>query len=383
MRSITFTLLLSLGLSTAMAVSGQSLYSGSQLQQYYQNQDFEGAVQYLKQFSNDSLSWQYHLDYGYSLYMNNQVTEALSVFKIAWQKQPENLQANIYLALIYNMLRRKENALLHHKLLTMLAPLNGKFWQQCGDAFSRLKIDDSAKLCYTKAYQLKPFDDGIVVDYSDALDKAKQKDSAMLIVDMFLQNDTTSTAMLSQKVKLSFKKEDYKSAIVWGEKLMNCNALGFQTYNYLAYSYLNEKQFDSCIKVYALAELENMGNESLTYCAALAYTGKKNYAKSNELLDDCLKLNLMPTAITYFRGKADNYESTKEFKKAIAQYDSAYYIFHKPLDLYYKGRVYDIFLNNKPQASLFYKKYIAEQKKPETPVEAKLFNYIKEYIVKE
>ncbi|MCH5689171.1 hypothetical protein LWM68_35950 [Niabella sp. W65] len=102
--------------------------------------------------------------------------------------------------------------------------------------------------------------------------------------------------------------------------------------------------------------------------------------KSNLLLDECLQQNLLPQAKAYFRGKADNYEKIKDFKKAITFYDTSYFIFQDPYDLYYKARVYDANLNNKQQASVFYKRFIAEKQKPEGPTEEKLFNYIKEYI---
>ncbi|ULT43382.1 hypothetical protein KRR40_08015 [Niabella defluvii] len=77
--------------------------------------------------------------------------------------------------------------------------------------------------------------------------------------------------------------------------------------------------------------------------------------KSNLLLDECLQQNLLPQAKAYFRGKADNYEKIKDFKKAITFYDTSYFIFQDPYDLYYKARVYDANLNNKQQALFFTK----------------------------
>src|SRR5690606_34977350 len=146
----------------------------------------------------------------------------------------------------------------------------------------------------------------------------------------------------------------------WGERMLQDSVRNARPLTSLAYAYLNTQQPDKCLELYQWMEKENMGNEPLTYCAAQAYALKKDYNTSNRLLDECLTQNIMTPAITYFRAKADNYENLKQYKKAIAQHDTSYYIFHSPYDLYYKARVYDVHLNNKAQASLFYKKFIKE-----------------------
>ena len=88
------------------------------------------------------------------------------------------------------------------------------------------------------------------------------------------------------------------------------------------------------------------------------------------------------TAEYYFHALGDNYEETKQFKKAIAQYDTAYYLFKNPLMLYDCGRILDGDLKKYEAAKKYYSKYILLAK-PESADEKKAYEYIrKKYRIK-
>ncbi len=375
-KYLTINILLFLTLNTASA-QGNSTDS---LQHYLQIQEYAKAVSWLKTVEPGSYNKEYLLNLGYCYYMNGDGKNALAVYQKLNEKEPDNLQANLYLGIIYQKMKKYVQALQFYKNLTQIQPGQYKYWLYAASMFSILEMSDSAFAYTGKAYQISPQAPDAVLRYSSGLSLQKQRDKAIAVINSYLKTDSTNTDVIARKINYSARDAKYKEVIFWGEQLLKDSATEPLAYTDLAYAYLNTKQIDKCLSLCDWMELNNMKNESLTYCAAQCYAQQKNYTKSNLLLDECLQQNLVSTAVIYFRSKADNYEATKEYKKAIAQYDSSYFIFHHPTDLYYKARVYDMYLKDKTQATVFYKKYVAEKQKPESPAEEQLFQYIREYI---
>ncbi|MCH5600713.1 tetratricopeptide repeat protein [Niabella ginsengisoli] len=197
-----------------------------------------------------------------------------------------------------------------------------------------------------------------------------------------MQKDSSSVAVINKKISIRYKEKDYKAVIFWGEKLLRdsvqpLSAVG--PYIHLAYSYLNTNKIEKSLNLCNWMNENNLSSETITYCQALCYSRQQNYTKSNELLNECIDLNIQKEAQIYFRAKADNYALMKNYTTAVREMDTSYYIFHDPIDLYLAGKVYDD-QNNKAKASVYYKKYLSENKKPASPLEVKLENYMKEYL---
>jgi tetratricopeptide (TPR) repeat protein len=146
----------------------------------------------------------------------------------------------------------------------------------------------------------------------------------------------------------------------------------------LAYSYLNVDSVDKSIAVCEWMIGNNKGGEQFLYCAALGYSKKKNYVRSNELLDDCIGMNIQKEALLYLNLKSDNYEEMKLYKQAVNYHDTAYYIFHSPFDLYYAGRLYDKYLKNKAKAGFYYKQFMEKRKSSRNEGEERIVDYIPE-----
>ena len=78
----------------------------------------------------------------------------------------------------------------------------------------------------------------------------------------------------------------------------------------------------------------------------------------------------------YYYNLALNYESLKQYKKAVANYDTAYYLFKNPVMNYNSGRICETDLKNTPLAKKYYTAYLAKA----NPVEAdekKAYEYVK------
>lgn len=367
-------------LMLANCVNGQGTSHGAHLQQLIQNQDYGAAIHLLKATKPGQFNQEYYLNLGYAYFMNDEEKMALPLYQTVYEQNPSNVPANLYLAIIYQRMKKYADALQFYKNLTTLQPGQYKYWFYAATMYGALDERDSSFAYTEKAYALHARAANVVLRYASGLAYKKEQKRAVAIIDSFLAADSSNEDIIARKISYSAGEDKYREVIFWGERLLKEAAHQPTAYISLAYAYLNTKKLDKCLALCDWIELQGMKNESTTYCAALCYAQKGDFIKSNLLLDECLKQNLLNEAKTYFRSKADNYEKTKEYKKAIAQYDSSYYIFHSAYDLYYKARVYDAHLNNKTQASVFYKKFIAEKQKPEGRTEEKLFDYIKEYI---
>lgn len=365
--------------SFCISVLGQSNYDRRVTQDYFQSQEFDKAIEYMKAFPGDS-SIQYHYDLGYAYYVQQNYGNALKHFMQTVRKDSAFIPGNLYLAFTYDNFKDPATALEYWKKLIALKPDNYMYWRMASSALGRLDLKDSAFVYIEKSNTLNPANGDVAVSYARALTAKKLQARAEAVIDNFLERDTTNDRVVSEKITMRFKNQDYKEVIYWGRKLLARNAEVPAAYTNLAYAYLNTNKPDKAIEIYNYMNAGNMKNESITYCAALAYAKKNDFASSNELLQECLGNNLNKDATIYFRSRADNAIAVKEYNKAVANYDSSYYIFHDADDLYYAANVYDHYLKDKTKASSYYRKYINVRKSPKTPNETKIFEYINAYL---
>ena len=364
----------------SFSLPGQTSYDRNQLSLFFQNQEFEKAISYLQANSPVQNNSQYNADLGYAFFMDDRLELSKKEFEAVYQQQPDNKQANLYLAQLFSLMKMPDSALFYYCHLTKLQPENYRFWQKSAQLFTDLNKFDSALVYIEKAYGLNRLSGKLTVQYTDQLIRHKQYDKAEILLNNFLVNDSSNQDVMIKRIDLSFKKPDYPTAIFWGERLLRDSVDVVMPYVNLAYSYLNTDSLDKCITLCEWLMINNKATQSVLYCAAIAYSKKKEYKKSNELLDACLALSIQKDAVGYFNAKSDNFEAMKQYRKAISYYDTSYYIFQSPPDLYYKGRIYDKYLKNKTKARLYYQRFIDKRKNPRNSGEVKVFEYIREYL---
>lgn len=365
---------------TGSACFSQPSYDRSRLTDLFQNDDYESAIELLRSLPQAASNPQYQSDLGYALYMNREFAEAKTVFNAIFQQEAGNIRANLFLARINEELGRPDSALFHYNQLTRLAPYNFRHWQKATQLYSDLGFYDSALVCVQNGFRLNQASGPLAVQYANALVRLKQPAPADSVITAFLSRDSSNREVIAKKTDLAFRKPDYPQVIRWAEKLLNDSADLTVPYINLAYSYLNMDSIDRSIWVCEWLIGKNKAYPQILYCAALAYGRKKDFVKSNEYLDKCIELSIQKEALTYFNAKSDNYEEMKLYKQASAYHDTAYYIFHAPLDLYYTGRLYDKYLKNPVKAAYYYRQFIARRKRPASNEEARIFQYIEMYL---
>jgi tetratricopeptide (TPR) repeat protein len=77
--------------------------------------------------------------------------------------------------------------------------------------------------------------------------------------------------------------------------------------------------------------IQRIFSENIFYYQAKSWAKLKDFNKSNELLKTCLGLAISDNAEMYYYNIAFNYESLKQYKKTVSNYDTAYYLFKNPV----------------------------------------------------
>ena len=116
--------------------------------------------------------------------------------------------------------------------------------------------------------------------------------------------------------------------------------------------------------------------EAVFYYESRACAKLKDYRRSDSLLQIALKMAISPTAEWYYFDLAANHESLKEYREAVANYDTAYYLFRDPTVLYTCGRICETELKDLTRAKRYYLRYLAVAQ-PKTKEEREAYLYVR------
>jgi len=144
----------------------------------------------------------------------------------------------------------------------------------------------------------------------------------------------------------------------------------------LAISYYNLRRYIDCVRICQFMLNHELDEEPVYYYEAKALSKLKDFKKSNDLLRICLAKAISKTAELYYYDLGGNYEALKEYKEAVMQYDTAYYLFKNPLMNYNCGGIYETNLKNERLARRYYAIYLKEER-PKSPEEKQAYLYVK------
>jgi tetratricopeptide (TPR) repeat protein len=167
------------------------------LTEYFQNQQFEDAIDYLNRFFlKDSNSLQLLNYLGYAYYMNDEKGKAKIYYLKLLNSDPENISANQYLANICISENNNDSAKIFVQRLIGLAPGRANFYRILAGIYKKDQQTDSAIFYYNRAYLLAPSDSKNIIalaDYSIDVTNYRKADSILKIA---LTNDSLNVSYL-------------------------------------------------------------------------------------------------------------------------------------------------------------------------------------------
>jgi tetratricopeptide (TPR) repeat protein len=349
---------------------------------FFQNMQYEEAIRYLLTAEKiDSVNLQTLGYLGYAYQQNDDLNNASKYYQKMLDVDSGNGSANLYFSSIYSNDEPAKARQYMIRLITSNPPKAG-YYRKMGDLFRRENKKDSAFVYYEQAFRLLPYDSKNGAALADLLIDQENYQRADSIIDEGLARDSVSVLYLKLQIKSSYEAAAYQKAVIPGEILMRMGEGSLNTLTQVMSSYYIMNQYKECIRVCDYLIAKGMAGENIFYYAAKSYAKLREFDKSNELLKTCLGLAISITAEYYFHALGDNYEEMKQYKKAIAHYDTAYYLFKDPLMLYDCGRIQDQYLKNEDAAKKYYSKYLLFAR-PQSIDEKKAYNYIRKKYLKE
>lgn len=349
----------------------------SKVLDYFQNQQFEEAIGYLNPaLGSDSSNLTTLSFLGYAYYTNDNNRAAEQCYAKMYSLDSNNVTACHYLAAIYNQ-REIGNSQYYTFRLISLLPAKAVYYRNMGELLARKKRSDSALLYFNQAHVLAPDDARAMAGLAEVYLDLKNYTTADSLLAIGLAKDSLYVPYLKHSIRSAYETKDYERVILPGERLLRLNEVSLQPLNRLAASYYNLKRYEDCIRTCEDMIENGLELEGLYYYEAKSWSQLKDFDKSNDFYAVCLSKAISGTAEMYYYGLAQNYEAVKDYKKAIAAYDTAYYLFKSPLMLYNCGRIYEVELKNVGMARKYYVRYLAHGK-PEVADEKKAYAYVKE-----
>lgn len=343
---------------------------------YFQDQQFAEAIDYLQPaFTADSdninvLGW-----LGYASYMNDDKPASERYNIRILQLDSNNISALSYLVTL-NRDDAYVIAMGFAARLIRLQPNKALWWRTMGELFRRSNEIDSAILYHRHACELAPADPKNAVALGDALIEKKLYLRADSVLDAGLTRDSMNLSLLRSRIHSAYLSQDYAAAIIPGERIKQQNAVILNALTWLTLSYYNLKKYPECVSTCEYMLTNGLDVESIYYYESRAYAKMKEYKKSNDLLAICLNKAISHTAEWYYNDLGSNDEELKDYKGAIAHYDTAYYLFREPLMLYNCGRISETMLHNRVMARKYFRLYLAAAH-PVSAEEKKAYEYVR------
>ncbi len=353
-----------------------SLYDRVAVLNYIQNQEYEEAIVYLASILQADSANTAVLGYaGYAYYMNEDYRSAGACYRRLLGIDTNNIPALHYLLLIAindHPAEAKDYASRLVRLQNTRAPWS----RMLGELFARTNQRDSALIYYNRAYTLAPNDIRTIAGLADLLMGNKDFAQVDTMLDAAEQQDSLNPTLLKLQVRAAYLSQRYERALEPGERLVRSDEPATQALTWLALSYYDLKQYPDCIRVCEHMLGLGLTQEAVYYYDSRAWSKLKEYRKSDSLLQIALKIAISPTAEWYYDDLAANHLELHEYREAVANYDTAYYLFRDPTVLYTCGRICEVELKDPGRAKRYYLRYL-EVAQPKTAAERQALAYVR------
>lgn len=360
----------------AMQLGSKPLYDRVAVLNYLQNQEYEEAVAYLAPILKRDSGNAALLGYaGYAYYETEDYRAARACYQHLLAIDSNNIPALHYLLLIA-MNERPAEAIDYASRLVQLQRERALWWRMEGELCARINQRDSALVYFDRAYRLAPNDIRTIAGLADLLMESKNFGRVDSMLDLAMDLDSLNPTLNKLAVRAAYLARRYERAIVPGERLVRADEPAVQALTSLALSYYDLKQYPDCIRV--CEHMLDLGfmEESVYYYESRAWTKMGEYRRSDSLLRIALKMAISPTAEWYYFDLAANHELLREYREAVANYDTAYYLFREPTVLYTCGRICETEIRDLAKARKYYLRYLAVAR-PKTTEERKALAYVR------
>ena len=361
MKSLALSVLLIFYWSVGAKAQQQPAVNDSLLLDYYQNQRFAEAADYLKKTYPEPVNNIRVLGkLAYTSQMAGRLPDAEGYYQRIYNADSTNTVALFSLGAIN--LRRGNNvkAEIYYKMIAQKDSTNFLVYKQLGKIAAD-KADFGSMVYYLqKANKLNPAEPDVASDLSDQYVNLKQYPAAEKVLNGAIAQDPDNMILLQSLLKLVSSQKKFEEVKNTCLKLVQLGDVSGLTLTKLEMAYYYLKNYTCSVETFAdISPMEQ--TETSFYIAALAYKALKDQPKAIENLTKAIDAGISANISDYYAEMADSYEVRRKYQKAVWAYQKALQFSEKPILYYLLASVYDTELKNKSLALKYYKKYTSSK----------------------
>jgi tetratricopeptide (TPR) repeat protein len=329
------------------------------LLEYYQNQRFADAADYLKKtYPEPVTDTKILTQLAYTSQMAGKLADAEGYYLRIFNADSSNTTVLFNLGAIN--IRRGNNLKAEgfYKKIAQRDTTNFMVYKQLA-TISQVKGDLTNQLHYLeKANRLNPAEPDVASDLSDQYVLLKKFTEADSVLSKAIAADPENSVLLLSRLKLLYSQGKWENAKNTAIQLKQLGDESGYVLTKLGIAYYNLKDYVCAIET--LADISDMEqSETSFYIAALAYKALKRQTEATDYLARAINAGISPNIADYYSEMADSFEILKNYRMAVFAYEKGLQFQERPITYYLLANLYDTELKNKKMARLFYKKYIA------------------------
>jgi tetratricopeptide (TPR) repeat protein len=354
---------LALSLLTFMAVTTfaqQQKANDALLLEYYQNQRFIDALDYLKNTYPEPVTDLKILSgLAYTSQMAGKLADADAYYQRIYEKDSTSI------ALLFSLgninVRRGNNAkaLIYYKKILLRDSTNFNVYKQLATLSQNMGNFPSTITYLQKANVLNPVDPDVASDLASIYINLKVYPRADTAVNKALAADTANLLLLRDKAIINYRIEKFPQTISICAKLLQQGEGASDVINMLGVSNFMVKNYQNCITTFEMMENNKTATETSYYYTAMSYKALENQEKAILYFNKAIKEAISSNVDSYYSEMGDSYEKIHRLKNAVTAYQKSLLYNTQPVITYYVlANLYDSELKNKAGAIKYYKKYI-------------------------
>ncbi|SDS86748.1 Tetratricopeptide repeat-containing protein [Mucilaginibacter mallensis] len=326
---------------------------------YYQNQRFDLAADYLKQNNHEPITNIKILKaLAYCNQMNGKLPEAETYYERVYAIDSTSTSVLYSLGSI-NLRRGNEiNAEVFYKKIIAKDSTNFIVYKQLAKISLDKKDVILAVNYLIKANKLNPEDADVASDLGDMYISMKAYNAAEKVLNRAIIADPENMILLQSLVKLEYNQKKWSETANNCEKLVLLGNQSSSILTQLGIAYYNLNEYKCGIETFGqIADMEQ--TETTYYFTGACYKALKDYDKAISYFQKTITQGISPNINSYYSEIADTYETLKKYKKAEIAYQKALQFTETPITWYSLANLYDTELKNKSSAIKYYKKFLA------------------------
>jgi tetratricopeptide (TPR) repeat protein len=358
MKSICLFIIL---VTLSIACFAQQKADNSILLDYYQNQRYAEASDYLKQTYTEPVTDAKALSQlAYTSQMAGRLADAENYYRRIYDIDSANTGVLYSLGSINLRRGNVAKAENYYKKITDQDTTNFLVYKQLAQ-INHDKSDMTAYILYLqKANYLNAAEPDVASDLSDMYVNLKLNTQAEKVLNLAIAADPENIVLLNSLMKLEYAQKKWPETIGTCLKLIDNGNVSGMVLSKLGVAYYNTKNYECSVAAFTGID-EIARNETSYYYTALAYKALKDQPMAIYNLSKAVTEGISPNIGAYYGEVADSNEKLFRYKKAAGAYQKSLQFDANPMIYYSLANLYDTNLKNKKMAVKYYKLYLASK----------------------